>query len=108
PQVALALDLQRESAAAFDEMSLARGAFFTSGLPAGDLYAAARLIQGRFAVGGLLLGALLAMTVVARLLGLSIWRSRTDYEPDRARCFSCGRCFSYCPVPPAAGGRASP
>ena len=31
------------------------------------------------------------------LVGLSLRRTRLDYEPDRARCMSCGRCFSYCP-----------
>jgi NosR/NirI family transcriptional regulator, nitrous oxide reductase regulator len=98
PRVALALDLYREAAGAAQPMSLEREAFFTSGLPTEALYADARAIQGRFAAGGGLLGALLALTVGAQLIRLSIWRSRTDYEPDRARCFSCGRCFAYCPV----------
>ncbi len=108
PQVALALELHRESAKAMHGPSLERDAFFTSRMPEGELHAAARRVQGRFAGGGIVLGAVLALTVVARLLGLSIWRSRTDYEPDRGRCFSCGRCFSYCPVRPAEGGKGRP
>ena len=98
PRVALALDMYREAANTAQPMSLEREAFFTSGLPTEALYDNARTIQGRFAVGGALLGALLALAVGAQLIGLSLWRSRTDYEPDRARCFSCGRCFAYCPV----------
>jgi ferredoxin len=98
PRVALALEIHREAAHAERPMSLEREAFFTSGLPTEALYDDARAIQGRFAVGGALLGALLALMFGAKLVGLSLWRSRTDYEPDRARCFSCGRCYAYCPV----------
>jgi ferredoxin len=108
PRVAMALELQRASAGSPDGMSLEREAFLTSGLPTEELDAAARSVQRRFAIGGIVLGALLALTVVARLLGLSLWRSRTGYEPDRARCFSCGRCFSYCPVHPAERSEALP
>ncbi len=96
--VALALELQQESVDEIGDMSLEREAFFTAGLPAAALYDDARSVQRMFAVGGAILGAVLALIACAKLLGLSIWRSRTDYEPDRALCFSCGRCFAYCPV----------
>ncbi len=97
-EVALALEVHREAEAATETMSLEREAFFTSGLPLGTLYDGARAVQRRFAAGGALLGAGLALLVCAKLLGLSVWRSSTDYEPDRALCFSCGRCFEYCPM----------
>lgn len=32
-----------------------------------------------------------------KLITLSIRRKRTDYQPDRSRCVSCGRCYWYCP-----------
>jgi NosR/NirI family transcriptional regulator, nitrous oxide reductase regulator len=32
-----------------------------------------------------------------KLIHLSLRRRRTDYQPDRAACVSCGRCFWYCP-----------
>ncbi len=32
-----------------------------------------------------------------KLVTLSIRRKRTDYQPDRSRCVSCGRCYWYCP-----------
>jgi len=105
PQVSLALALQQESGVPDAEMSVEREAFLTAGMPLEELYAAAHTVQGRFAIGGIVLGVVLALTVIGRLLGLSIWRSRTDYEPDRAHCFSCARCFSYCPVKPGEGAR---
>lgn len=97
-EVALALELQQDSVEDNGTMSLEREAFFTSGLPAAPLYDEARRVQRMFAAGGAMLGAILALIACAKLFGLSIWRSRTDYEPDRALCFSCGRCFGYCPV----------
>lgn len=103
PQVSLAIELRQTAETTLDEMSLERQAFLLSGMPAEELYAAAVKTQRQFAAGGSVLGVLLALTMVARLLGLSVWRSRTDYEPNRALCFSCARCFSYCPVPPAEG-----
>lgn len=97
-EVTLALEIHRNVDADLADMSLEREAFFTSGLPADDLYAEARSVQARFAVGGAVLGAVLALIACAKLLGLSVWRSQTDYEPDRAQCFSCARCFASCPV----------
>lgn len=98
PEVALALEIERESASDAQHMSLERESFFTSGRTLKELHGGAHAIQKRFAVGGALLGALLALTVCIKLIGLSIWRSRKDYEPDRSLCFSCGRCFDSCPI----------
>lgn len=83
------------------DMRLERDAFLTSGEPADRLIAEARRIQRRFALGGAVLGAMLAFVAACKLFGLSVRRSRVDYEPDRAWCMSCARCFAYCPVPPA-------
>ena len=63
-----------------------------------DFAAEARALQRRFAIGGALWAGGLAIALLLRLLGLSLWRSRKDYEPDRAACVSCGRCFAACPV----------
>jgi Pyruvate/2-oxoacid:ferredoxin oxidoreductase delta subunit len=32
-----------------------------------------------------------------KLVQLTVRRQRTDFEPDRGACVSCGRCFWYCP-----------
>ncbi|MCA1809081.1 MAG: hypothetical protein ABR497_04440 [Kiritimatiellia bacterium] len=79
-------------------------AFFASDLPTGDLYRQARIVHRRFIIGGAVTGALLALIICSRIWGLSLWRSPTDYEPDRAACFSCARCFANCPV----GRKAAP
>jgi formate hydrogenlyase subunit 6/NADH:ubiquinone oxidoreductase subunit I len=38
------------------------------------------------------------LVVGVKLIHLSIRRRRTEYQPDKANCVSCGRCFWYCPV----------
>lgn len=96
--VALAFELQQETSIDVSTISLERDAFLRSGRSVETLNADASAIRRQFAVGGSVLGAFLAVVWCLRLFGLSVWRSRTDYEPDRARCFSCGRCFEYCPV----------
>ena len=42
-------------------------------------------------------GAWIGLVIGVKLIHLSIRRRRTEYEPDRANCVSCGRCFWYCP-----------
>lgn len=43
-------------------------------------------------------GAFCGFVVGGKLVHLSIRRRREDFEPDRATCLSCGRCYEYCPV----------
>ena len=73
-------------------------AFRRTGQPPAELYAEALAIRGRIASVGGAVGALVGLVVALRLIGLSVRRSRTDYEADRATCLACGRCFDYCPV----------
>ena len=42
-------------------------------------------------------GAWIGLVIGVKLIHLNIRRRRTEYEPDRANCVSCGRCFWYCP-----------
>ncbi len=72
-------------------------AFRNTGRPARDLLAEALALRQRFQVGGAWLGAWVGLVVAVKLLHLSIRRRRTDYQPDKANCVSCGRCFWYCP-----------
>ena len=40
---------------------------------------------------------ILGFVVGIKLIGLSVWRQRTDYEASRASCLACGRCYKHCP-----------
>jgi ferredoxin len=54
------------------------------------------LIRDRMRRGAILSGAILGLAVAATLITLSVRRKREEYQPDRAACFSCGRCMEAC------------
>ncbi|MGB2796802.1 MAG: 4Fe-4S binding protein [Phycisphaerae bacterium] len=75
----------------------ASDAFYATRRPVEELYQEAAGIAGDFVWGGGALGAWVGLVLGAKLIHLSVRRTRTDYEPDRATCLACGRCFAYCP-----------
>jgi hypothetical protein len=64
---------------------------------AAELLPEAVAVRRRFVLAGALFGVWIALVVSAKQLGFSFWRKRTDYEPDRAGCLACARCFLSCP-----------
>ena len=72
-------------------------AFRNSGRPEAELYREARDVTRRLGAAGGWFGAWVGLVIGIKLIHLSIRRRRTDYQPDRANCVSCGRCFWYCP-----------
>lgn len=62
-----------------------------------EVLRAAIEIRGRFVAGGWLLGGWIGIVLAAKWILLSIRANRVDFEPDRGACFSCARCFDYCP-----------
>jgi len=75
----------------------ATDAFRNTGRPAAELYREALERREWFTLAGAGFGGWVGLVVGVKLMQLSIRRRRTEYEPDRARCVSCGRCFFYCP-----------
>jgi len=72
-------------------------AFRATGKEVKALYDEASDIRAKFGPAGSLLGGFVGLVIGLKLIGVSIWRQRTGYEPDRASCLACGRCFQYCP-----------
>jgi ferredoxin len=62
-----------------------------------EVLPAALDIRRRVGLGATLFGGWVGLVIGAGLIGLSVRRTRTDYEPDRGACFACARCFEYCP-----------
>lgn len=73
-------------------------AFRATGTPTETLFADAREVQRQFKIGGWFLGGFIGLIISIRLINLSVVRKQPIYEVDRGTCFSCGRCFEYCPV----------
>ena len=72
-------------------------AFRDTGESVESLYGRADGSSEKFAWGGALFGGWVGLVFAVKLVQLSVRRRRTDYEPDRGACVSCGRCFWYCP-----------
>lgn len=56
-----------------------------------------RDLKAHLRLGGAILGGLLGLAIGLKLVRLTVWRQRADYEADRRHCLACGRCFLYCP-----------
>jgi len=95
--VRLAKQIYLEDAGQTAELTDAGTAFRASGQQTKELYEQAANIRARFEVGGWILGGFIGLVIGLKLIGLSVWRKRTDYEADRASCLACGRCYKYCP-----------
>jgi NosR/NirI family transcriptional regulator, nitrous oxide reductase regulator len=73
-------------------------AFKTLGKSAEEIYIEATSILKDFKTGGWILGGFIGLVFGLTLAGVSIFRFREDYIPNKGTCFSCARCFEYCPV----------
>jgi NosR/NirI family nitrous oxide reductase transcriptional regulator len=97
PTVRLAERVIMEDTGKTRETTLESRTFRSTGTPQSQLLEKAISIRKQFYYGGWILGGFLVLVFVLKLIGLSVQRTRLDYEPDPGSCLSCGRCFSYCP-----------
>ena len=95
--VRLAERIRLEETGKVDGTTDASDAFRALGTETADLYQEASNIRSRFGTGGWIFGGFVGLVIGLKLIGVSLWRQRTDYEADRASCLACGRCFKYCP-----------
>ena len=72
--------------------------FLGSGRTMDSLVEDAGQVQSAFRTGGWVLGAFLGLVIGIMIISPMIIRRRTDYQPNRGDCYSCGRCLKYCPV----------
>jgi NosR/NirI family nitrous oxide reductase transcriptional regulator len=98
PTVRLAERIRLEETGKAEGATDAGDAFRATGVENADLYKQATSIRESFGIGGLILGAFIGLVIGMKLITVSVWRERPDYEADRAGCFACGRCFEYCPI----------
>jgi len=97
PTMRLADRLYLEETGRLKETTDASVAFRATGKQLNDLYAEALNIQSKFDIGAWFVGGFLGLAFGLELIKLSITRTRTNYEPNKAECLACGRCFEYCP-----------
>ena len=96
--VKLAREIRLEKEAGIPVVSDAAVAFMESGTPEEDLFLEEEYILGRFRKGAPWVGIFLGLSLGIGLLSRGTRKLRTEYVPDRGRCYSCGKCFRFCPV----------
>jgi ferredoxin len=95
--VRLAEQIAWEDASEVDKFTEASQVFRDTGQPKEALFQEARHVRDRFVLGAWILGGFLGLVIAGKLIGLSRYRIRSDYEINATDCLACGRCFSYCP-----------
>ena len=96
--VRLADRIYAEESGEVDDTTDASVAFRGTGMTIAELYGNAAKVQKQFVFGSILAGAFVGLAAGVKLIRSSIQWKRSEYEADRAGCFSCGRCFKYCPI----------
>jgi ferredoxin len=97
PTVGLAEEIFLEDSGVKTTTSLETQTFRSQGTPTQELMEQAKEIQKQFNIGGWLLGGFLGLVFAFKLIKLSVLRPRIDYEVNKVSCYSCARCFEYCP-----------
>jgi polyferredoxin len=96
--VKLAREVRIEKEKGIKAVSKAAVAFFESGKTEEELFKEEQQIISRFRKGAPWVGIFLGISLGIALFLPTVRNIRTDYEPDRGRCYSCGKCFKFCPV----------
>jgi len=96
--VSLAREIKLEKEKGIKAVSKAAVAYIESGKTDDELFAEEQLIIDRFRKGAPWVGIFLGLSLGIGFFSLTIRNIRTEYKPDRGRCFSCGKCFKFCPV----------
>lgn len=106
--VSLAEEIQLENSGKRIETTDETKAFRATGKTTGELFAEARTIHHIFKIGGWVLGGFIGFIFCVKLINLTIRKKQVDYVTDTGTCFSCARCFSYCPIEKLRIGEISP
>ena len=96
--VRLAREIRLEKQKGIPAISKAAVAFKESGKTENELFNEELQIIDRFKKSAPWAGIFLGLSLGIGLFGLTIRNIRTEYKPHQGRCFSCGKCFKYCPV----------
>lgn len=96
--VKLAKEIRVEKETGVEALSLAAKAFKESGQTEDELFASEKAVIARFRKASPWIGIFLGLSLGAALVTMTTKKRRTEYLPHKGKCYSCGRCFRYCPV----------
>jgi NosR/NirI family nitrous oxide reductase transcriptional regulator len=96
--VRLAREIRKESETGIESLSEAVIAFKESGKTEPELFDEEKVIIGRFKKASPWAGMFLGLSLGIGMVSLTLRNRRDEYKPDQGKCYSCGRCFKYCPI----------
>lgn len=96
--VRLAREIRAEAENGIPAVSLAAQGFKEAGTTEAELFEKETKIHERFRKGSIWMGLFLGTSFGLSLVSLSTRTRRTGYVPHKGKCYSCGKCFQYCPV----------
>ena len=94
----LAKEIRLEKETGIEAISKAALAYKESGKTENELFDEELLIVERFRKAAPWAGIFLGLSLGIGFISLTLRSLRTEYKPHQGRCFSCGRCFKYCPI----------
>ncbi len=97
-KVKLAREIRLQNEKGIKAVSKAAIAYQESGKSEKELFDEEQFIINRFRKGAPWVGIFLGLSLGIGLYAPTVRKLRTEYEPDRGRCVSCGKCLAFCPV----------
>jgi NosR/NirI family transcriptional regulator, nitrous oxide reductase regulator len=96
--VRLAREIRLENETGIESESTAVVGFKESNLTQAELFAEEEIIVNRFKKSSPWVGLFLGISLGIGMVSLTIRSRRNEYKPHQGKCYSCGRCFKYCPI----------
>jgi NosR/NirI family nitrous oxide reductase transcriptional regulator len=96
--VRLAKEIRLEKETGVEAVSKAATTFKEAGKTENELFSEELFIINRYKKATPWVGIFLGLSIGIGFVSQSIRKTRTEYKPNQGRCYSCGRCFKYCPV----------
>lgn len=96
--VRLARELRAEKESGIESVSKTVTAFKESGKTDAQLFNEEAIIIKRFRKAAPWAGMFLGISLGIAMVSQTIRIRRNEYKPHQGKCYSCGRCFKYCPI----------
>jgi len=96
--VRLAREIRAEKKSGIESALKDVVAFKESGKTESVLFGEERLIIRRFINASPWAGAFLGISLGIGMISFTIRSKRYEYKPHQGKCYSCGRCFKFCPI----------
>jgi ferredoxin len=96
--VRLAREIRKEKVSGIESAAKSVAVFKESGKTETVLFTEEDAIISRYRKGSTWAGIFLGISLGIGMVGLTIRSKRSEYKPDQGKCYSCGRCFHYCPI----------